>query len=150
MIARRAREFHDADLALFHALGQHIAIAIENARLAQVAVEQARLQRSLEIAEEIQQGLMPGDAPNLPGFLARGWFRAAEHAAGDFFDLVPNLDGSLGAVVGDVSGHGIGPALVTATAQAGLRAYLRVVANPPKCSTCSIPICPRAWRSACS
>ncbi|HRV81830.1 MAG TPA: GAF domain-containing protein, partial [Planctomycetota bacterium] len=53
-----AREFNDADLALFHALAQHIAIALENARLAQEAVERARLQRSLEIAEEIQQGLM--------------------------------------------------------------------------------------------
>ena len=124
------REFNDADLALFHALGQHIAIALENARLAQEAVERARLQRSLEIAEEIQQGLMPDSAPRIPGFDARGWFLAAEHAAGDFFDFVSIKDGGLAAVVGDVSGHGIGPALVTATGQAGLRAYLRVVQDP--------------------
>ena len=55
------REFTAADLALFHALAQHIAIALENARLSQMAVERARLQRSLEIAEEIQQGLMPSE-----------------------------------------------------------------------------------------
>ncbi len=126
------REFNDADLTLFHALGQHIAIALENARLGQEAVERARLQRSLEIAEEIQIGLMPSASPNVPGFTAQGWFRAAEHAAGDFFDFVPSGAGSLTAVVGDVSGHGIGPALVTATAQAGLRAYLRVVNEPNK------------------
>ncbi|MCA9003314.1 MAG: SpoIIE family protein phosphatase, partial [Planctomycetes bacterium] len=124
------REFTDADLALFHALAQHIAIAIENKELGQQAVDRARLQRSLEIAEEIQQGLMPASAPGVEGFVAYGWFRAAEHAAGDFFDFVSTQAGSLAAVVGDVSGHGIGPALITATAQAGLRAYLRLNADP--------------------
>ncbi|MBL4771841.1 MAG: SpoIIE family protein phosphatase [Planctomycetes bacterium] len=124
------REFADADLGLFHALGQHIGIALQNRKLAMQAVDQARLQRSLEIAEEIQQGLMPAASPNIPGFVAHGWFRAAEHAAGDFFDFVPTQSGSLAAVVGDVSGHGIGPALITATAQAGLRAYLRLISDP--------------------
>ncbi len=124
------REFTAADLALFHALAQHIAIALENARLSQMAVERARLQRSLEIAEEIQQGLMPSESPRSEPWSVHGWFRAAEHAAGDFFDYLVPKDGALSAVVGDVSGHGIGPALVTATAQAGLRAYLRVVSDP--------------------
>ncbi len=124
------REFTDADLGLFHALAQHIAIALQNRKLAMQAVDRARLQRSLEIAEEIQQGLMPDSSPNVEGFIAHGWFRAAEHAAGDFFDFVPTQSGSLAAVVGDVSGHGIGPALITATAQAGLRAYLRLNNNP--------------------
>lgn len=124
------REFTAADLALFHALAQHIAIALENARLSQMAVERARLQRSLEIAEEIQQGLMPSESPRCAPWSVHGWFRAAEHAAGDFFDYLTPREGSLSAVVGDVSGHGIGPALVTATAQAGLRAYLRVVSDP--------------------
>ena len=124
------REFDDADLGLFHALAQHIAIAMQNRKLALQAVDRARLQRSLEIAEEIQQGLMPDSSPNVEGFVAHGWFRAAEHAAGDFFDFVPTQSGALAGVVGDVSGHGIGPALITATAQAGLRAYLRLNADP--------------------
>jgi serine phosphatase RsbU (regulator of sigma subunit) len=129
------REFTDADLGLFHALAQHIAIAMQNRTLALQAVDQARLQRSLEIAEEIQQGLMPASSPNVEGFVAYGWFRAAEHAAGDFFDFVPTQSGALAAVVGDVSGHGIGPALITATAQAGLRAYLRLNSDPAKVLT---------------
>ncbi len=124
------REFTDADLGLFHALAQHIAIALQNRKLALQAVDRARLQRSLEIAEEIQQGLMPDSSPQVEGFVVHGWFRAAEHAAGDFFDFVPTQSGSLAAVVGDVSGHGIGPALITATAQAGLRAYLRLNNDP--------------------
>ncbi|MDF1837593.1 MAG: SpoIIE family protein phosphatase [Planctomycetota bacterium] len=120
------REFDDADLGLFHALAQHIAIAMQNRKLALQAVDRARLQRSLEIAEEIQQGLMPDATSKVEGFVAHGWFRAAEHAAGDFYDFVPTQSGALAGVVGDVSG----PALITATAQAGLRAYLRLNADP--------------------
>jgi sigma-B regulation protein RsbU (phosphoserine phosphatase) len=46
-------------------------------------------------------------------------------AGGDFFDFIPMADGSLGIVIGDACGHGVGPALLMATA----RAYLRVIAR---------------------
>ena len=125
-----SREFADSDLALFHALAQHIAIALENAQLSLQAIEKARLEKSLEIATEIQSGLMPQGAPTLPGFDVFGWFKPAEHATGDFYDFVKTRDGRLAVVLGDVTGHGIGPALVTATAQAGLRSYVKVLPDP--------------------
>lgn len=124
------REFSDEDLALFHALAQHIAIALENANLSLQAVEKARLERSLEIASEIQAGLMPQKAPEMEGLDIFGWFRPAEHATGDFYDFVRTLDKRLAVVVGDVTGHGIGPALITATAQSGLRSYVKVLPDP--------------------
>ncbi|MFT7677934.1 MAG: serine phosphatase RsbU (regulator of sigma subunit) [Planctomycetota bacterium] len=124
------REFSDEDLALFHALAQHIAIALENANLGVQAVERARLERSLEIASEIQAGLMPQKAPDMPGFDVFGWFRPADHATGDFYDFVRTRDKRLAVVVGDVTGHGIGPALITATAQSGLRSYVKVLPDP--------------------
>jgi len=124
------REFKDRDLALFHALAQHIAIALENAELNLHSLERARLERSLEIASEIQSGLMPKAPPTVPGYQVFGWFRPAEHATGDFYDFVTTKDGRLAVVVGDVTGHGIGPALVTATAQASLRSYAKVLPDP--------------------
>jgi serine phosphatase RsbU (regulator of sigma subunit) len=124
------REFQDPDLSLFDALAQHIAIALENARLNILSREKALLERSLEIASEIQIGLMPQSPPTLPGLDIFGWFRPAEHATGDFYDFVETRDGRLAVVMGDVTGHGIGPALVTATAQASLRAYAQVLPDP--------------------
>ncbi len=124
------REFQDPDLSLFDALAQHIAIALENARLNILSREKARLERSLEIASEIQIGLMPQSPPTLPGLDIFGWFRPAEHATGDFYDFVETRDGRLAVVMGDVTGHGIGPALITATAQATLRAYAQVLPDP--------------------
>lgn len=123
-------DFHQEDLALFHALAQHIAIALENAQLNLHSIERARLERSLEIAAEIQSGLMPKSPPSIEGFDLFGWYKSAEHASGDFYDFVRTKNGGVAAVVGDVTGHGVGPALVTATAQASLRSYTRVLADP--------------------
>lgn len=125
-----SREFSDEDLSLFHALAQHIAIALENADLGRQAVERARLERSLEIATEIQSGLMPQSPPEVEGLDVYGWFRPAEHATGDFYDFVRTRDKRLAVVMGDVTGHGIGPALITATAQSGLRSYVKVLPDP--------------------
>ena len=82
------------------------------------------------IAAEIQAGLMPKSPPNQDGFDLFGWYRSAEHASGDFYDFVRTKDGNIAAVVGDVTGHGAGPALITATAQASLRSYARVLGDP--------------------
>ncbi|MFT5477219.1 MAG: sigma-B regulation protein RsbU (phosphoserine phosphatase), partial [Planctomycetota bacterium] len=125
------REFKDEDLSLFFALAQHIAIALENARLNLQSLEKAKMERSLEIARDIQSDLMPQEPKTIPGIEVFGWYRPAEHASGDFYDFVPTRQGSLAVVLGDVTGHGIGPALITATAQASLRAYANVLEDPP-------------------
>ena len=72
-------------------------------------------------AREIQQRLFPKSAPELAGFELAGTSQPAAEAGGDYFDYLPMTDGGLGVVVADVSGHGIGPALLMAEA----RAYLR-------------------------
>ncbi|MEM8713680.1 MAG: GAF domain-containing protein, partial [Planctomycetota bacterium] len=102
-----SRAFQPEDLALFHALAQHIAIALENAQLNLHSIERARLEKSLEIAAEIQSGLMPKDPPSMEGYDLFGWYRSAEHASGDFFDFVRTKSGGVAAVVGDVTGHGV-------------------------------------------
>ena len=121
------REFSHRDLGLFAALSQHISIALENARLHLDSIEKTRLENSLELASAIQSGLMPPVPRDVPGIEVHGWYRPAERTSGDFYDFVKTRDGRLAVVIGDVTGHGIGPALITASAQASLRSYLRVV-----------------------
>jgi PAS domain S-box-containing protein len=77
------------------------------------------------VAREIQQRLFPKGAPALPGIDIAGASYPAEATGGDYFDYLPMLNERLGIVVGDVTGHGVGPALLMAET----RAYLRVLAG---------------------
>lgn len=77
-------------------------------------------------AQQIQKRLWPITPPSLPGFDIAGAVYPAEFAAGDYFDYIPMLDGSIGFVIGDVSGHGLGPAIVMALTYAHLRSLLEV------------------------
>lgn len=76
-------------------------------------------------AREVQQRLFPKAAPQVPGFDIAGVSHPAVATGGDYFDYLPLTDQSVGIVVADVSGHGLGPSLLMAEA----RAYLRPVAK---------------------
>jgi len=76
-------------------------------------------------AEEIQKRLFPADAPRLKGFDIAGALYPARATAGDYFDYLPMLDDTLGIVLGDVSGHGMGPALLMAEVRACLRTLVQ-------------------------
>ncbi len=128
------RQFSQRDLSLFAALGQHISIALENARLHLDSLEKVRLEQSLELASVIQHDLMP-DVPTVAGYDLHGWYRPAERTGGDFYDFSKARDGRLAIAVGDVTGHGIGPALITASAQASMRSYLRFLSKPGEIMT---------------
>jgi PAS domain S-box-containing protein len=82
-------------------------------------------QEQFRVAREIQQRLFPKGAPDCPGFDIGGSTFPAEATGGDYFDYLPMVNGRLGVVVGDVTGHGVGPALLMAET----RAYLRVLAG---------------------
>lgn len=123
-------EFSQRDLAFFAALSQQMAVSLDNARLYTESIERARLTQELELANKIQQQLLPSPS-GLPEDLdAATWYRAAEAASGDSYDLVVGSDGSLSVMLGDVSGHGIGSALIAHSAQAALTSYLEVLQEP--------------------
>ncbi|HEV7999081.1 MAG TPA: SpoIIE family protein phosphatase [Planctomycetaceae bacterium] len=84
------------------------------------------LEAALQVARDIQQNLLPSAAPAAAGFDIAGVCLPAEATGGDFFDYLPAADGTLGLVVGDVSGHGIGPALLAAETRAYIRALSRI------------------------
>jgi phosphoserine phosphatase len=123
-----SRQFAQPDLALFAALAQHISIAMVNAELQLDSLEKVRLEQSLELARAIQQDLMPR-VPSIPGWDLAGWYGPAEHTGADFYDFL-RVGKGLALVVGDVTGHGIGPALITASAQGSLRTSLRLNPDP--------------------
>jgi serine phosphatase RsbU (regulator of sigma subunit) len=78
----------------------------------------------MRLAQAIQQRLFPVAAPALSDFDVAGASYPAEATGGDYFDYIPMQDGAIGIVLGDVSGHGFGSALLMAET----RAYLRALA----------------------
>jgi len=97
----------------------------EQAKSALDAVE-----RDLAVARDIQMGLMPTAAPSLAGFDIVGMACPAQQTGGDYYDWQPLPDGRLAVVLADVTGHGIGPALVMAVCRAYARATAPSAANP--------------------
>ncbi len=117
------RDFSKSDLAFFDALAGQIAVALENARLHADSLEKERLKAALGVAADIQRRLLPTVPPDIPGLELQGAFRSAEETTGDSFDFIPLSSGRVAIVVGDATGHGIGPTLVMTTVRATLRSY---------------------------
>jgi len=81
-----------------------------------------RIEQDLDTARSIQQGLLPSQPPITPLFDIAGWNLPADATGGDYFDWQELPDGRIAISVADVSGHGIGPALVMAVCRAYARA----------------------------
>jgi serine phosphatase RsbU (regulator of sigma subunit) len=95
---------------------------------AQAALHEAEMQRQLkevehdlEIARSIQQALLPRIRPAIEGMEISGWNLPADATGGDYFDWKKMKDGRLVVTLADVTGHGIGPALLASVC----RAYAR-------------------------
>ena len=104
-----------------HVLVRSIRYAIERSRRYRAEETMRDTSEEFRAAQEIQQRLFPGESPRLPGFDIAGALYPAKSTAGDYFDYIPMLDGCLGVVVGDVSSHGMGPALLMSETRACLR-----------------------------
>jgi serine phosphatase RsbU (regulator of sigma subunit) len=88
------------------------------------------MERDLDVARSIQRGLLPARTPELAGFDISGMNRPAAQTGGDYYDFQPLPDGRLAVALADVSGHGIGPALVMAVCRAYARATAMTVPDP--------------------
>jgi len=90
-----------------------------------------RIQQDLDTARGIQQDLLPRQPPVSPEFDIAGWNRPADATGGDYFDWQELADGRIAISLADVSGHGIGPALVMAVCRAYARASFPTARDLP-------------------
>ena len=88
--------------------------------------EQLMLRREGELvaAQRVQERILPRSAPCVPGYEIAGTLLPAEFAAGDYYDYLSMPDGTLGIVVGDVSGHSVSASLLMAATSAHLRSFV--------------------------
>src|SRR5262249_54239673 len=100
-------------------LSAEAAIAIENARLYREALEKAKLEQELKVANAIQQSLLPQSNRVGSFFSTAAASVACRAVGGDFFDYVDLPAGQFGFMVGDVAGKG-SPAALLAAAVLGM------------------------------
>jgi len=118
--------FSPERIKLLESLAHHLEIAIDNARLfLKERREKERMAGELKEAHNIQTNLFPKKAPLIPGFNVTGICLPCLEVGGDWYDFIPLSDGRLGLVLADVSGKGMGAALLMSST----RSLLRLVAN---------------------
>jgi serine phosphatase RsbU (regulator of sigma subunit) len=88
--------------------------------------ELERLEHDLSVAHSIQQSLLPAAMPEIDGFEVAAWNKPADQTGGDYYDWQPLPDGKTLVALADVTGHGIGPALLAAVCRAYSRAHFHV------------------------
>jgi sigma-B regulation protein RsbU (phosphoserine phosphatase) len=120
-----------ADLQFLSTAGVQIAIALERARLHDLAeTQRTRLEKELEMARAVQKSLLPTQLPSIPGFTLAADWRPAREVAGDFYDFFSLPDERWGIVLADVSGKGAPAALYMAMARSLIRSEAGRCRNP--------------------
>ncbi len=87
--------------------------------------EQERLQKEMQVAQEIQQTLLPHEFPDIEGYEIAGHYEAAQLIGGDYYDFVEVDRDTLGIVVADVSGKGVPGSMVMTMIRQALRTEAR-------------------------
>src|SRR5690606_4245950 len=100
----------------------HMAAEVESHRRA--AVEQERIRRELELGRQIQTDMLPRVPLRFGATEVTGLSVAAREVGGDFFNYFALADGTLALLLGDVSGKGVGVALLMADIQGARRPRL--------------------------
>lgn len=130
--ADAAAAYAAGDLKLLNTIALQAAAAIENALLCEEMVETARERAAyaaeLQAASTVQQLLLQSASQTTPGFEVNSVYLPASEVGGDFFFVAPAPDGSLTAIVGDVSGKGLTAAMRVAMILGALR---RETSNNP-------------------
>jgi serine phosphatase RsbU (regulator of sigma subunit) len=98
------------------------AIAIENARHHETALQWERVAQDLASARTIQRSLLPEHMPEIPGYSVAGRSVACYEVGGDYLDILPLPDGKCIMVVADVAGKGLASAIVGSSFRSAFRA----------------------------
>ena len=89
--------------------------------------EQERLQKEMQLAQDIQQTLLPSSVPQIEGYEIDSFYESAKEVGGDYYDFVEVDKDCLGIVVADVSGKGVPGSLIMTMIRTALRTEARGV-----------------------
>jgi sigma-B regulation protein RsbU (phosphoserine phosphatase) len=127
--SQRPAAFSKLERQMLDALAVQAASVLDNARLVEYERERQRMQQELDIARDIQQALLPRRIQDYPHLAVSGINLPCLSVGGDYFDIFPISDDRTAFLIADVSGKGLGAALLTTMLQGALSG-IAMGANP--------------------
>ena len=118
--SQRPAAFSKIDRQILDAIASEAASILDNARLVERERERQRLEQELNIAREIQQALIPCGIRDFPHLAISGINLPCLAVGGDYFDVFPLSSDRTAFLIADVSGKGLGAALLTTMLQGAL------------------------------
>ena len=117
--------FDESDLEFLKTLGNQAMTTLENARLFEETLEKQRMEEELNLARNIQKGLLPSELPKLDNYQIAALNISSRQVGGDYFDVIQISEDLYGIAIADVSGKGAGAALLMANLQASMQALVK-------------------------
>jgi sigma-B regulation protein RsbU (phosphoserine phosphatase) len=122
--------FNEEFIELFKNLAGQVGVALRNARQTEGLIEAREREREMQIARNIQSGLLPSGVPCIPGISLAGICVPAREVGGDYYDfLTPDAE-SLDLLIADVSGHNVGAAFIMTEVRAVIRSRAQQPSGP--------------------
>lgn len=118
----------ERDQSLLQALADQASVSVYYAQFRSALDEKRRLDQDLNLAKRIQKGLLPRELPHVSGIDMHAFNLAAQEVGGDYYDVIPVDEDRIGIAIADVSGKGVGGALMMSICRSVLRAH--AVRNP--------------------
>lgn len=117
----QTKTFAENEYRVFLALGGLVATALENTHLEGDRTERRRLERNLELARRVQERLLPREIQAPAELDVYGTALYCDKVGGDYYDVLPQENGTVALVLGDVSGHDVSAAMQMVAARMLLR-----------------------------
>lgn len=121
--------FDEQDEFIASALAAQAAVVLHRVKMTEAMIVSEKLDREITVARDVQMGTLPKVMPKIAGYDVAGTFSPTDQTGGDLFDFVKLSDRQLFILMGDATGHGIGPALSATQVRAMLRVALRLGAD---------------------
>ena len=121
--------FDEQDEFIASALAAQAAVVLHRVKITETMRATEKLDREITVARDVQLGTLPKEMPAVPGYNIGGTFSPTDQTGGDLYDFVPLSEHRLFLLMGDATGHGIGPALSATQVRAMLRVALRLGAD---------------------
>jgi phosphoserine phosphatase RsbU/P len=99
-------------------------------RFARARSEEERITAEVQAAQEVQQYFIPAQLPAIPGFKIESAYRPAREVGGDFFQVLPQTDGSLLVLLGDVAGKGLQAGMLATLIVGAVRTAAKFTTDP--------------------
>jgi phosphoserine phosphatase RsbU/P len=108
------KQFLQEDLDILTTVAGQAAVSVQNAKMHEKLLHNARLANDLSIAETVQKRFLPQSLPKIPGYEFFAYYQPTYEVGGDYYDFMPLPSNKLGIALGDVSGKGVAAALMMA------------------------------------